>query len=137
MKVNNYELKVNNVGSGELYAFRNGDKILIDVLDIKDKNSVQVEQLIKETLEKHQIEVVDVEETILEKFDLVDRKSDLSLVRHSMRKILKNFGSTKVSLDEKKELLEVYETMCKASSVITKACTVELAYDRFEKEIDD
>lgn len=137
MKVNNYELKVNNVGSGELYAFRNGDKILIDVLDIKDKNSVQVEQLIKETLEKHQIEVVDVEETILEKSDLVDRKQDLSLVRHSMRKILKNFGSTKVSLDEKKELLEVYETMCKASSVITKACTVELAYDRFEKEIDD
>jgi len=137
MKVNNYELKVNNVGSGELYAFRNGDKILIDVLDIKDKNSVQVEQLIKETLEKHQIEVVDVEETILEKSDLTDRKSDLSLVRHSMRKILKNFGSTKVSLDEKKELLEVYETMCKASSVITKACTVELAYDRFEKEIDE
>lgn len=137
MKINDYKLEFNAVGNGDLFALRNGDKIFVDTLEIKGKNAVEVDQLIKETLEKHQMEIVDIEETIIEKEDLTERKSDLSLVRKSMRKILKDLGGNKMSTEEKKDVLDIYETMCKASSVATKACVVELAYDRFEKEIDN
>lgn len=137
MKINDYKLEINTLGNGDLYALRNGDKIFVDTIEIKGKNAAQVDQLIKDTLQKHQMEIVSVEETIFEKEDLIDRKSDLYLIRKSMRKILKNLGNDKISIEDKKDTLDIYETMCKASSVATKACIVELAYDKFEKEISD
>ena len=135
MKINNYSLVITSPESGDLYATRNGQKILVDQIDIKDKNSAQIDELVKYTLEKHDMEVVDVTETVTD--TIAKRKNDLSAVRSSMRKILKTFGDKNISLEDKKELIDVYEIMCKASDVMIKTCVVELTYDKAIGFVDD
>lgn len=135
MKINDYKLEIRNEDTGELYVFRNGEKIFVQDIDIKNKNSSEVDELVKNVISYHNYEVVDVSQTIIERDDLTDRKADLSMVRTSMRKILKDFGNRNMSLAEKKEMIDVYEVMCKAADVITKSCVVELAYDKFASDI--
>lgn len=137
MQVNDYKLEVDESGFGNLYIFRNGDKIFVEKLYIEGKNAAEVNQLVQDKLEEYHYDVVDVEHPIVEKEDLFDRKADLSLVRTNMRKILKTFGSTKYTLEQKKEMLDIYEVMCKAADVITKSCVVELTYDKFAKDIEN
>lgn len=44
-------------------------------------------------------------------------------------------GNKNVPLEQKKSMLGVYGTACNAATIITKACVVELAYDRMGKEL--
>lgn len=65
----------------------------------------------------------------------MDRKADLALVRNEMRKIMKELGNKNIPLEQKKSMLGVYGTLCNAATLITKACVVELAYDRMGKDL--
>ena len=133
MKINDYKIEINEKGEHELFAIRNTEKIYVG--EVPGTDAEQVEQNALQLLEQNDMQLVGVQETILEREDLVDRKGDLSYVRTQMRKIIRELGSSSTPVEQKKSMLGVYGTMCNAATIITKACVVELAYDKMSKEL--
>ena len=133
MKINDYKIEINEQGKHELFAIRNTEKIYVG--EVVGENAEQVETNARQLLSSHDMQLVGVQETIVEREDLVDRKADLALVRNEMRKIMKDLGDKKIPLEQKKSMLGVYGTLCNAATLITKACVVELAYDRMGREL--
>ena len=133
MKINDYKIEINEQGKHELFAIRNTEKIYVG--EVVGENAEQVETNARQLLSSHDMQLVGVQETIIEREDLVDRKADLALVRNEMRKIMKELGNKNVPLEQKKSMLGVYGTLCNAATLITKACVVELAYDRMGKDL--
>lgn len=133
MKINDYKIEINEQGKHELFAIRNTEKIYVG--EVVGENAEQVETNARQLLSSHDMQLVGVQETIVEREDLVDRKADLALVRNEMRKIMKELGNKNVPLEQKKSMLGVYGTLCNAATLITKACVVELAYDRMGKDL--
>lgn len=133
MKINDYKIEINEKGEHELYAIRNTEKIYVG--EVPGTDAEQVDQNALILLEKNNMQIVDVQQTILEREDLADRKGDLSLVRTEMRKIMKNLGDKNTSLEQKKSMLGVYGTLCNAANLVVKACSVELAYDKMGREL--
>ena len=133
MKINDYKIEINEQGKHELFAIRNTEKIYVG--EVVGENAEQVETNARQLLTSHDMQLVGVQETIVEREDLVDRKADLQLVRNEMRKIMKELGNKNVPLEQKKAMLGVYGTLCNAATLITKACVVELAYDRMGREL--
>lgn len=133
MKINDYKIEINEQGKHELFAIRNTEKIYVG--EVVGENAEQVETNARQLLSASNMELVGVQETIIEREDLVDRKADLALVRNEMRKIMKELGNKNVPLEQKKSMLGVYGTLCNAATLITKACVVELAYDKMGREL--
>lgn len=133
MKINDYKIEINEQGKHELFAIRNTEKIYVG--EVVGENAEQVENNARQLLSSHDMQLVGVQETIIEREDLADRKADLALVRNEMRKIMKELGNKNVPLEQKKSMLGVYGTLCNAATLITKACVVELAYDRMGKDL--
>lgn len=133
MKINDYKIEINEQGKHELFAIRNTEKIYVG--EVVGENAEQVETNARKLLTSHDMQLVGVQETIIEREDLADRKADLALVRNEMRKIMKELGNKNVPLEQKKSMLGVYGTLCNAATLITKACVVELAYDRMGKDL--
>lgn len=133
MKINDYKIEINEQGEHELYAIRNTEKIFVGKVD--GDNAVQVEENAKQLLTLNDMQIVSVQETIVEREDLVDRKADLSYVRTQMRKIMRELGNKETTLEQKKQMLGVFGTICNAATIITKACIVELAYDKMGKDL--
>lgn len=133
MKINDYKIEINEQGKHELFAIRNTEKIYVG--EVVGENAEQVETNARQLLSSHDMQLVGVQETIIEREDLADRKADLELVRNEMRKIMKELGNKNVPLEQKKSMLGVYGTLCNAATLITKACVVELAYDRMGKDL--
>lgn len=133
MKINDYKIEINEQGKHELFAIRNTEKIYVG--EVVGENAEQVETNARQLLTSHDMQLVGVQETIIEREDLVDRKADLALVRNEMRKIMKELGNKNIPLEQKKSMLGVYGTLCNAATLITKACVVELAYDKMGKDL--
>lgn len=133
MKINDYKIEINEQGKHELFAIRNTEKIYVG--EVVGENAEQVEINARQLLATNNMQLVGVQETIVEREDLADRKADLALVRNEMRKIMKELGNKNVPLEQKKAMLGVYGTLCNAATLITKACVVELAYDRMGREL--
>ena len=133
MKINDYKIEINEQGKHELFAIRNTEKIYVG--EVVGENAEQVETNARQLLSSHDMQLVGVQETIIEREDLADRKADLALVRNEMRKIMKELGNKNVPLEQKKSMLGVYGTLCNAATLITKACVVELAYDKMGREL--
>ena len=133
MKINDYKIEINEQGKHELFAIRNTEKIYVG--EVVGENAEQVETNARQLLSSHDMQLVGVQETIVEREDLVDRKADLALVRNEMRKIMKELGNKNVPLEQKKSMLGVYGTLCNAATLMTKACVVELAYDKMGREL--
>lgn len=133
MKINDYKIEINEQGKHELFAIRNTEKIYVG--EVVGENAEQVETNARQLLSSHDMQLVGVQETIIEREDLADRKADLTLVRNEMRKIMKELGNKNIPLEQKKSMLGVYGTLCNAATLITKACVVELAYDRMGKDL--
>ena len=133
MKINDYKIEINEQGKHELFAIRNTEKIYVG--EISGNNATEVEENARQLLALNQMELVSVQQTIIEREDLADRKGDLSYVRTQMRKIMKELGDKNTNIEQKKEMLGVFTTMCNAATIITKACIVELAYDKMSKEL--
>jgi len=133
MKINDYKIEINEQGKHELFAIRNTEKIYVGEVD--GENAEQVEINARQLLATNNMQLVGVQETIVEREDLADRKADLALVRNEMRKIMKELGNKNVPLEQKKSMLGVYGTLCNAATLITKACIVELAYDKMGREL--
>lgn len=133
MKINDYKIEINEQGKHELFAIRNTEKIYVG--EVVGENAEQVEINARQLLATNNMQLVGVQETIVEREDLADRKADLALVRNEMRKIMKELGNKNVPLEQKKSMLGVYGTLCNAATLITKACVVELAYDRVGKDL--
>ena len=133
MKINDYKIEINEKGKHELFAIRNTEKIYVG--EVVGENAEQVENNARQLLSSHDMQLVGVQETIVEREDLVDRKADLALVRNEMRKIMKDLGNKSIPLEQKKSMLGVYGTLCNAATLITKACVVELAYDKMGREL--
>lgn len=133
MKINDYKIEINEQGKHELFAIRNTEKIYVG--EVVGENAEQVETNARQLLTSHDMQLVGVQETIIEREDLVDRKADLALVRNEMRKIMKQLGDKNVPLEQKKSMLGVYGTLCNAATLMTKACVVELAYDKMGREL--
>ena len=133
MKINDYKIEINEQGKHELFAIRNTEKIYVG--EISGNNAKEVEENARQLLALNQMELVSVQETIIEREDLADRKSDLSYIRTQMRKIMRELGDKNTSLTQKQEMLSVFNVMCNAANIITKACVVELAYDKMSKEL--
>ena len=133
MKINDYKIEINEQGKHELFAIRNTEKIYVG--EVVGENAEQVETNARQLLSSHDMQLVGVQETIIEREDLVDRKADLALVRNEMRKIMKELGNKNVPLEQKKSMLGVYGTLCNAATLITKACVVELAYDKLGRDL--
>lgn len=133
MKINDYKIEINEQGKHELFAIRNTEKIYVG--EVVGENAEQVETNARQLLSSHDMQLVGVKETIIEREDLTDRKADLQLVRNEMRKIMKELGNKNVPLEQKKSMLGVYGTLCNAATLITKACIVELAYDKLGRDL--
>lgn len=133
MKINDYKIEINEQGKHELFAIRNTEKIYVG--EVVGENAEQVETNARQLLSSHDMQLVGIQETIIEREDLADRKADLALVRNEMRKIMKELGNKNVPLEQKKSMLGVYGTLCNAATLITKACIVELAYDKMGREL--
>lgn len=133
MKINDYKIEINEKGEHELFAIRNTEKIYVG--EVVGENAEQVETNARQLLSSHDMQLVGVQETIVEREDFADRKADLALVRNEMRKIMKELGNKNVPLEQKKAMLGVYGTLCNAATLITKACIVELAYDKMGREL--
>ena len=133
MKINDYKIEINEQGKHELFAIRNTEKIYVG--EVVGENAEQVETNARQLLSSHDMQLVGVQETIIEREDLADRKADLALVRNEMRKIMKELGNKNVPLEQKKSMLGVYGTLCNAATLITKACVVELAYDKLGRDL--
>lgn len=133
MKINDYKIEINEQGKHELFAIRNTEKIYVG--EVVGENAEQVETNARQLLSSHDMQLVGVQETIIEREDLADRKADLALVRNEMRKIMKELGNDKLTVEQKKSMLGVYGTLCNAATIITKTCVVELAYDRMGKDL--
>lgn len=133
MKINDYKIEINEQGKHELFAIRNTEKIYVG--EVVGENAEQVETNARQLLSANNMELVGVQQTIIEREDLTDRKADLQLVRNEMRKIMKELGNKNVPLEQKKSMLGVYGTLCNAATLITKACVVELAYDKLGRDL--
>ena len=133
MKINDYKIEINEQGKHELFAIRNTEKIYVG--EVVGENAEEAEINARQLLATNNMQLVGVQETIVEREDLADRKADLALVRNEMRKIMKELGNKNVPLEQKKSMLGVYGTLCNAATLITKACVVELAYDRMGREL--
>ena len=133
MKINDYKIEINEQGKHELFAIRNTEKIYVG--EVVGENAEQVETNARQLLTSHDMQLVGAQETIIEREDLVDRKADLALVRNEMRKIMKELGNKNIPLEQKKSMLGVYGTLCNAATLITKACVVELAYDKMGRDL--
>lgn len=133
MKINDYKIEINEQGKHELFAIRNTEKIYVG--EVVGENAEQVETNARQLLVSNDMQLVGVQETIVEREDFTDRKADLALVRNEMRKIMKELGNKNVPLEQKKAMLGVYGTLCNAATITTKACVVELAYDKFGQEL--
>lgn len=133
MKINDYKIEINEKGEHELFAIRNTEKIYVG--KIAGNNAEQAEENAKLVLQENDMQIVSVQETIVEREDLVDRKVDLSYVRTQMRKIMRELGNKETTLEQKKQMLGVFGTICNAATIITKACIIELAYDKMGKDL--
>lgn len=133
MKINDYKIEINEQGKHELFAIRNTEKIYVG--EVVGENAEQVETNARQLLSSHDMQLVGIQETIVEREDLVDRKADLALVRNEMRKIMKELGNKNIPLEQKKSMLGVFGTLCNAATLMTKACVVELAYDKMGRDL--
>lgn len=134
MKINDYKVEMNDNHNYDVIAIRNTERIKVGEINY-GFNAEQVDELARTMLAQNNMQLVSVQETIVEREDLVDRKADLALVRNEMRKIMKELGNKNVPLEQKKAMLGVYGTLCNAATIVTKACIVELAYDKMGKEL--
>ena len=133
MKINDYKIEINEQGKHELFAIRNTEKIYVG--EVVGENAEQVETNARQLLSSNNMQLVGVQETIVEREDFVDRKADLSYVRSQMRNIMRALGSKETTLEQKKSMLGIYGTMVSAATLVTKACIVELAYDKFGQDL--
>lgn len=133
MKINDYKIEINEQGKHELFAIRNTEKIYVG--EVVGENAEQVETNARQLLSSNNMQLVGVQETIVEREDFVDRKADLSYVRSQMRNIMRALGNKETTLEQKKSMLGIYGTMVSAATLVTKACIVELAYDKFGQDL--
>lgn len=133
MKINDYKIEINEEGKHELFAIRNTEKIYVG--EVVGENAEEVETNAKQLLVSNNMELASINETIVEKEDFTDRKADLSYIRNQMRKIMRELGNDKLTIEQKKSMLGIYGTIVNAATVVTKACIVELAYDKFGQEL--
>lgn len=133
MKINDCKIEVNEQGKHELFAIRNTEKIYVG--EVVGENAEEIEKNVIQLLKANNMELVSVQKTIIEREDMTDRKADLQLVRNEMRKIMKDLGNKNIPLEQKKSMLGVYGTLCNAATIVTKACVVELAYDKLGREL--
>lgn len=133
MKINDYKIEINEQGKHELFAIRNTEKIYVG--EVVGENAEQVETNARQLLSSNDMQLVGVQETIVEREDFADRKADLSYVRNQMRKIMRDLSNEKLTIEQKKSMLGIYGTMVSAATLVTKACVVELAYDKFGQDL--
>ena len=48
---------------------------------------------------------------------------------------MRELGNKETTLEQKKQMLGVFGTICNAATIITKACVIELAYDKMGKDL--
>lgn len=129
MKAQSYFVRTNEENHA-IVVVRNGTQEIeiADIGDISTMSSSQVEERAKLELKLKDIEIGEMEEIYFQ-----DQKIDLSLVRTKMRSILKDLSNDTLSLNEKKQKLDIYQQMCSSAQIIVNVCKLELAIEQSTK----
>jgi len=129
MKIQDYKVEINEYGVGTLIVIANGEKEIVgDIGKVEGKSAKEIDEIAKQFLEINDYVISSKQEIIT--VSTQDQQADLSLIRTEMRKILKVLGNPNTSIKEKKELLDIYQTMCASAKVITDTCKLELVFAR-------
>ena len=137
MKATNYKVKIDDNENASVEIYYNADKIdEIDLGNVKGKNSVFVEQLAKQFMEKRNIELVNYVATPDEEF-MADDKIDIKLCQTEVRKVLRALGGNSLTLSEKKDRLGIYNTTLQGAAMMAKLIALNLAIDKAKPKTID
>ena len=126
-KILSYKTKQDENGQWHFTAITPEQDFIDEIVYVHDNaNANEVNEAVKVIL--RQYEVVKSEY-------MLDQKVDLTYVRTQMRKIIKKLSNDDSPLDERKEYLDIATAITQSSNVITKAISLELACDKFERTI--
>lgn len=129
MKAQSYFVRANEENHG-IVVVRNGEKE-IEIADIGDLSTMSAQQVDERA--KLELKLKDIEIGEMEEIYFQDQKIDLSLVRTKMRSILKDLSNEDLSLNEKKQKLDIYQQMCSSAQIIVNTCKLELAIEQSTK----
>lgn len=124
-KIISYKVKQDENGKWHFTAITPEQDFIDEILYVNENaNAKEVNESVKTILAQYEI---------VESEYMIDQKADLSYVRTQMRKIIKRLANEEFSLDERKDYLDVATAITQSSNVITKAISLELACDKFER----
>lgn len=126
-----YKTTMNKEGKWELVIVTQDQVVerydVVEYCHLVNPNAKDINDAVTYIFQREQLNLVK------DKNYMVDQKVDLNYVRVQMRKIIKNLADDSKSLEEKKENLDVYGTVCNASNILVKTCALELAIDKVTK----
>ena len=124
-KIISYKVKQDENGKWHFTAITPEQDFIDEILYVNENaNAKEVNESVKTILAQYEI---------VESEYMIDQKADLSYVRTQMRKIIKRLANEELPLDERKDYLDVATAITQSSNVITKAISLELACDKFER----
>lgn len=126
-----YKTTMNKEGKWELVIVTQDQAVerydVVEYCHLVNPSAKDINDAVTYIFQKEQLNLVK------DKNYMVDQKVDLNYVRVQMRKIIKNLADDSKTLEEKKETLDVYATVCNASNILVKTCSLELAIDKVTK----
>lgn len=131
-RVNNYRVKIDGNGNGELYVYKNNEEIYVgNVGNVNGKDSAFVNNLALMYLANNGIEVSNTQDLICDygKF-MQDKNADMEFIRNHMRKIVKELDRTDISREEMKEEAFKFQAQIMACKTIADTYKIDIAYNR-------
>lgn len=121
MKTSSTKVEINNNGEGEVYALVEGKYQLVgNIGNVIGVNSNEVNGKVALCLNENDIEIVSEQEQILN-----DQAADIQFVRTKMRQVARDLTDKNKSVEERKDLAQVYTGACLACKIIVDACRYE------------
>lgn len=124
MKIDSYFVKINEDNDAEIIGKYGNTEIIIGTVS----NAVELDsyQLHLRAEEMLRINNFEVSEESGQAVFMEDQRVDLQIVRNKMREVLKYLTDSSISIDERKERLEVYQSACHTAGIIVNTCKTEL-----------
>ena len=127
IKIISYKTKLDENNKWHFTAITPEQDLIDEILYVRENASAnEVNEAAKNFMFSQGFELVKPEY-------MPDQKTDLSYVRTQMRKIIKRLSDDNAPLNDRKEYLDIATAITQSSNVITKAVSLELACDKFER----
>lgn len=131
-RVNNYKVKIDGQGNGQLYVIKNNEeKYIGDLGNVSGKDAQFVNELALMYLANNEIEISNCQDLICDygKF-MEDKNADMNFIRKYMKRIVKAMDNNELTREEKEQNRQDFAIQIMACKTLADTYKIDIAYNK-------